>query len=302
MGKTHRAGRRRKQSWDNLLFDIVINVLLLLLVVVTLYPVIFVVMASFSDPWYVGSGKLLLYPHGFNVLGYQRVFRDRRVWIGYGNTILYTVGGTLFGTVVTVLAGYAFSRKDLPGRKLLMGLFVFTMYFGGGLVPSYMVLNSVGLVNTRLLMILQGGFSVYNMIMVRSFMMGNIPEELLDAAVMDGCGNGMFFVRIVAPLSKAIFAVIALYISVGHWNAYFNALVYLTDEKKYPLQVFLRQILLIATSIAEGVDEEMMRDMLELSQIMRYALIVVAMLPITLAYPFIQKYFVKGVMIGSVKG
>lgn len=294
--------RRKKRSWDNLLFDIVSNVLLLLLVVITFYPVYFVVVASFSDPWYVGTGKLLLYPHGFNTLGYQRVFRDARVWTGYLNTILYTVCGTVFGTTLTVLAGYAFSRKDLPGKKFLMGCFLVTMYFGGGLVPTYIVLKSAGLVNTRLLMILMGSFSTYNMIMVRSFMMGNIPDELLDAAVMDGCGNGMFFFRVVAPLSKAIFAVIALYIAVGHWNSYFNAMIYLTDEAKYPLQMFLRQILLIATSVASGEDEEMVREMLEMSQIMRYALIVVAMAPITMVYPFIQKYFVKGVTLGSVKG
>ena len=297
-----RIRKIRQMSWDNLLFGIIVNALLGFLVLVALYPVFFVVVASFSDPDAVNSGKLLLHPEGFNTKGYQRVFSDSRVWIGYANTVFYTVFGTLYGVMLTIMAGDAFSRRDLPGRGPLMKIFIFTMYFGGGLIPTYVVMNNLGLVNTRLLMVMMGSCSVYNMIVARSFMASNIPGELLDAATVDGCGNGRFFVMIVLPLSKAIIAVMVLYVAVGHWNSYFDAMIYLNDRNKYPLQVFLREILNIATSIAEGQDDSTAREMLQISTIMRYSLIVIAMLPITCVYPFIQKYFMKGVMIGSVKG
>lgn len=297
-----RIRKIRQMSWNNLLFGIIVNALLGLLVLVSLYPVFFVVVASFSDPDIVNSGKLLLHPEGFNIKGYQRVLSDSRVWIGYANTVFYTVFGTLYGVMLTIMAGYAFSRRDLPGRGPLMKIFIFTMYFGGGLIPTYVVMNNLGLVNTRLLMVMMGSCTVHNMIVVRSFMASNIPGELLDAATVDGCGNGRFFAMIVLPLSKAIIAVMVLYVAVGHWNSYFNAMIYLNDRNKYPLQVFLREILNVATNIAEGQDDSAAREMLQISNIMRYSMIVVAMLPITCVYPFIQKYFMKGVMIGSIKG
>ena len=294
---------RRKKSWDNVLFDVIANAFLILLTIITIYPLWFIVVASVTDYQLVNSGTLLLYPKGFNTLGYQRVFDDWRIWSGYINTIIYTVGGTIFGTLVTVMAGYAFSRKDLPGSGILMKLFVFTMYFGGGLIPTYILIKSLGLVDTRILMILQGSISVHNIIVVRSFMKSNIPDELLDAATIDGCGNGTFFASIVLPLSKAIFAVMVLYIAVSHWNSYFNALIYLTDRYKYPLQVFLREILLQTTSSNEIVeDAEMALEMQQMTATIRYSVIVISTAPILCVYPFIQKYFVKGVMIGSVKG
>ena len=213
----------KNMSWDDIVFSVVTKVFLLFMVLITLYPVWFVVVASFSDPVYVNSGTFLIVPKGFTLKGYVEVFKDERIWIGYMNTILYTVTGTILGTMVTVLAGYALSRKDLPGRSLIMKLFVFTMYFSGGMIPFYLVVKSMGLVDTRLSMIILGSVSVYNIIVVRSFMASNIPDELFDAATIDGCGNGRFFVQIVLPLSKAVMAVIVLYIAVSKWNSYFNA-------------------------------------------------------------------------------
>ena len=298
-----RSANRIRQSWDNRLFDALANTFLILLTIVTLYPLWFVLVASFTDYKLINAGTLLLYPRGFQVAGYKMVFADWRVWTGYANTLFYTVCGTAFGALVTILAGYAFSRKDLPGSGILMKLFIFTMYFGGGLIPTYLMIKNLGLLDTRLLMILQGSVSVHNVIVVRSFMRTNIPDELLDAATIDGCGNGTFFMSIVMPLSKAILAVMVLYIAVSHWNSYFNALIYLTDRYKYPLQVFLRQILLQTAENHElAEDVEAVMEMQQMVATIRYSIIVVSTAPILCLYPFIQKYFVKGVMIGSVKG
>lgn len=295
-----------KKTWDDRLFELICSVFLILFVVIVAYPIYFVFVASVSDPSAVSSGRFLLYPQGFNLDGYQRVLADYKVWRGYMNTMIYTVGGTLLGTMVTVMAGYALSRKDLLGRNIIMKLFVFTMYFSGGMIPTYLVIKSYGLVNSRFLMIILGSVSVYNLIIVRSFMSSNIPDELLDAATIDGCGNGNFFFKIVVPLSKAVISVIVLYIAVSHWNSYFNAMVYLTDDAKYPLQMYLRQILFQASSLANSTDDtldpELVERMRTLAGVMKYGMIVVATAPIICVYPFIQKYFVKGVMIGSVKG
>lgn len=190
--------------------------------------------ASVSDSRYVNSGAMLFLPKGFTFMGYELAFRDNRILIGYGNTLIYTVFGTLLATSTNVLAGYALSRKDLPGRNFLMLFFVFIMYFSGGLIPFYMVVQSLHLINTRWILILLGGTSVYNIIITRSFFMSSIPIELFEAASMEGCGNGRFFFSIVLPLSKAIIAVIALYCAVGQWNAYFNAMIFLTDQEQIP--------------------------------------------------------------------
>ena len=296
-----------KSTWDDRIFDLITGLFLIVVVVITLYPIYFVVLASFTEPVNVNSGDLLLYPKDITLSGYKKVFGDSRVWSGYFNTLLYTVCGTVYGTAITVMAGYALSRKDMIGRGLLMKIFVLTMYFSGGMIPTYLVINSMGLVNTRLLMIILGSVSVYNMIIVRSFMASNIPDELLEAARIDGCGNGQFFVKIVLPLSKAVISVIVLYIAVNYWNSYFDAMMYLTDSGKYPLQLYLRTILFqsqAASLNAETAmaDPEYAEEMKTMAQVVKYSIIVVATAPIICVYPFIQKYFVKGVMIGSVKG
>lgn len=305
--KTKRANRRIKQAWDDRIFDICCNLFLTLFVIIVFYPIYFVVVASFTEPTYVNSGALLLYPKEFTLSGYKAIFAEERVWSGYFNTILYTLGGTVAGTAAVVMAGYAFSRKDLPGAGLLMKLYVFTMYFGGGTIPLFLVVRRLGLVDTRAIMFLLGCVSTYNIIVVRSFMQSNIPEELYDAAIIDGCGQGKFFLKVVLPLSKAVVSVIVMYIAVGYWNSYFNAMIFLTDAGKYPLQMYLREILLIssisATNNAQMIsDPEYARYMQTMAQVVKYSIIVVSTAPIICVYPFIQKYFVKGVMIGSMKG
>lgn len=300
-----RTRKKRKMSRDDLIYMILTRTFLIVFMIIVTYPLYFVVVASFSDPTYVNSGDLLLWPKGFTLLGYKRVFTDDRILTGYINTILYTVCGTFLGVCCTMLAAYSLSRSDLPGRRVIMLLFIFTMYFSGGMIPYYLVVKGLGLVNSRLFMILAGSVSVYNIIIARSFLESNIPDELHDAASIDGCGNGRFFFQIVIPLSKAVIAVIALYLAVSYWNSYFNAMIFLTDSKKYPLQLFLRQILLTVSqsvSADSTLDAESLIQLEKMGQVIKYGVIVVSTVPIICVYPFIQKYFVKGVMIGSVKG
>lgn len=288
-------------------FMTILYVVLALVLIVVIYPLLFVLFASMSDPQYVNSGALLLYPKGFNLLGYQQVFRDQRILIGYGNTIYYTVFGTILAVAVNMMGGYALSRDDLPGRGIVMALFVFTMYFGGGMIPFYLIVRNLHLTNTRTILVLLGGTSVYNMIIVRSFFISTIPRELQEAAEIDGCGTGRFFFSIVMPLSKAITAVIVLYCAVGQWNAYFNALIFISDRDKFPLQIFLREILLTAKTyesadVLSTLSGDDLARMQRMSEVTKYGVIVVSTLPIIALYPFLQKYFVKGVMIGSLKG
>lgn len=296
--------KKIKHSWDDRIFDWTCNTFLFLFIIVVFYPLWFVLMASFSDPVYANNGSLLLIPKGFTLEGYKMVFGDSKVWTGYMNTIIYTVVGTVLGTIVTVLAGYSLSRKDLVGRDIIMKLMVFTMYFSGGTIPLYLVVQKLNLLNTRTILFVLGSVSVYNIIVVRSFMASTIPDELHDAATIDGCGNGHFIARIVLPLSKAVVAVMVLYIAVAHWNSYFNALMYVTDSSKMPLQLYLREILVLSSSLSNSfdVDPELQEKMQYMSMIIKYSMIVVSTGPILCVYPFIQKYFVKGVMIGSVKG
>ena len=299
---------KMKRSWDDFLYDTICSLIVIFFVIIVFYPLYFVVLASFSEPNAVNSGEFLFWPKGFNTLGYQEVFKNKDIWTGYGNTLIYTTGSTVLGTFVTVIAGFALSRKDMVGRGWIMKLFLFTNYFGGGTIPLFLACRSYGITETRWAPILLGCCSVYNIIVVRSFMDSNIPDELADAATIDGCGVGKFFFKIVAPLSKAVIAVIVLYLAVGEWNSYFTAMIMLTDKDMWPLQLFLREILLTASSMASGAQEVLHMDadaaaQLEQSaQVVKYAVIIVSTLPILCMYPFIQKYFVKGVMIGSVKG
>ena len=275
--------------------------IILVAIVVCLYPVWFVLVASFSDPIYVNSGQLLLFPKGFHTRGYMMVFQDWRITTGYANTLIYTTFGTLLGLFASLSAGYSLSRKDLPARGIIMGLMVFTMFFHGGLVPTYLIVKKLGLLNTRLVLILMGSVSVYNIILIRTFFSSTIPTELMEAAFIDGCGNLRFFAQFALPLSKAIIAVIGLYLCVGYWNGYFNALLYVTDRTKHPLQLFLREILLTAQS-TDMADGESASEFKSIVQVIKYAVIVVSTLPVMCVYPFLQKYFVQGVMLGSIKG
>ncbi len=280
----------------------VFYVILAFLIVICFYPIWYVVVASVSDGTYVNSGALIILPKDIQFVAYEYAFQQRQLWVGYGNTIIYTVCGTLFGLCVCLPCGYALSRRDLPYRRVLMSIFTFTMYFGGGLIPTYIVCSTLHLLNTRWLLILLGSVSVYNIILIRTFCSSNIPDDLREAAFIDGCSNTRFFFTFVLPLSKAIIAVIALYIAVAHWNSYYNALVYTTDSNLHPLQLYLRQLLLLSTGSETVIDPDMSAEMMRLVQTVRYAVIVLSALPVMCLYPFLQKYFVQGVMIGSIKG
>lgn len=299
------AGVKPRKVTQDIVFNAIVVLILLFLIVIMAYPIYFVLVASFSDPTYVNNGEMLLYPKGFTLLGYEKVFEESRVWIGYGNTLLYTVLGTALGVFFTMMAGFSLSRRELPFRNVIMGYFVFTMYFSGGLIPYYMVIKSLNLTNTRFLMVIISSIAVYNIIITRSFMLSNVAEELRDAARIDGCGDGRFFFQIVMPLSKAISAVLVLYLAVTYWNSYFNPMIFLTDRSKYPLALYLREILLTVSTNAQASvtsDASAAAMLQKMSQVIKYGIIVVSTLPIICVYPFLQKYFVKGVMIGSVKG
>lgn len=293
-----------KEPLFDRVFYAVTFVLLCMLLVIIIYPLWFVVMASCTDPVYVNNGAMLLYPKGFTDLAYKRVLTDAKIWMGYGNTIFYTLCGTVLGLFLTTIAGYALSREDMPGRGIIMKAFVFTMYFGGGMIPFYLVVKNLHLLDTRFCIIILGCLSVYNIILVRSYFMSSVPKELYEAASIDGCGNTRYMFTIAIPLAKAIIAVIALYLAVGYWNSYFNAMIFLSDYTKYPLQLFLREILLTSSTstVDTGTDPNDAAKLATMNSVIKYAVIVVTTVPIICVYPFIQKYFVQGVMIGSIKG
>ena len=295
--------KNTRQSSFDISFDIVSTILLVIALLIVLYPLYFVVIASISDANSISLGKVILLPKNVDFVGYRRILEDNRILDGYGNSIIYTIASTIIGTITTIMAGYSFSRSDLVGRKALMLLYVFTMYFSGGLIPTYLVVKDVGLLGSPWAVILMGSISVYNIIIARSFFSSNIPVDLYEAAQLDGCSNGRFFISIVVPLSKSIIAVIALYYAVAQWNGYFNALIYLNKQNQYPLQMVLREILLSSQGVqADVTDVDAIQEMQRIAATIKYGVIVVASLPMLLLYPFIQKYFVKGVMIGSVKG
>ena len=285
------------------IFVILIGIVLTFFFIAVLYPCIFVISASFSSGAAVQSGRVVLFPVDFSLDGYKTVFNTPTIWTGYRNSILYTVAGTLINLFMTLIAAYCMSRHDLPGRNSIMLAFTFTMFFNGGLIPMYMQVQSLHLLNSPLALMLPGAISVYNMIVARTFFMNTIPRELLEASQIDGCSDLRYFISIVLPLSKAIIAVLTLFYPVGHWNAYFNAMIYLHDKNLYPLTLFLREILMSSQIDPSTVsDPEMQARLADIAAVIKYALIMVSVVPVLLIYPFVQKYFVTGVMIGSVKG
>ena len=297
-----------KEKFSNMaktdkIFHLIIILILTIFLLLVLYPCIYVLSASFSSGAAVQAGKVVLFPVDMSLEGYKTVFNTPNVWIGFKNSILYTVFGTALNIVLTMTAAYCLSRKDLPGRNGIMLFFTFTMFFNGGIITTYMVVRGLGLLNTPLSVILPVGINVYNLIVARTFIQSSIPGELLEAATIDGCSDIGYFIKIVLPLSKAIIAVLVLYYGVYHWNSYFNAMLYLHDKSIYPLTLFLREILMADQIDPSTVaDPELQAKIAEAAGVIKYALIVVSMVPVMLVYPFIQKYFVKGVMIGSIKG
>lgn len=287
---------------DKILYTVV-TIILVLFTVIVAYPIIYVLSSSFSSGTAVSTGRVILWPVDVTLEGYKTVFSHRYIVSAYRNTIFYTVAGTLINLFVTLTCAYPLSRKDFPMRGFFMGLFLFTMFFSGGLIPTYILMSKIKFINTIWAMLIPGALSVYNMILVRTFLTNSIPLELLEASQIDGCSDFVYFVKILLPLSKPVIAVITLYYAVGHWNAYFNAMLYLNKQEMYPLQLILRQILVAnEISLNDLVDVESMVAKQGLSDILKYALIVVSTAPIMCMYPFIQRYFIKGVMIGSVKG
>lgn len=295
--------RFKDYSQNDKVFAVIVIIVLTLFFIAVLYPCIFVISASFSSGTAVQSGRVVLWPVDLSVEGYKTVFNTPTIWIGYRNSILYTIGGTLINLAMTLTAAYCLSRHDLPGRDGIMLLFTFTMFFNGGLIPMYMQVQNLRLLNTPLALMLPGAISVYNMIVARTFIVNTIPRELLEASQIDGCSDLRYFLGIVLPLSKAIIAVLTLFYAVGHWNAYFYAMIYLQDKKLYPLTLFLREILM-STNIDPSTvsDPELQARLADMAAVIKYALIMVSVIPVLLIYPFVQKYFVTGVMIGSVKG
>jgi multiple sugar transport system permease protein/putative aldouronate transport system permease protein len=284
-------------------FYFAIFVILTLFFFAVLYPCIFVLSASFSSGQAVQSGRVVLFPVDPTIEGYRTVFNTSSVWIGFRNSLFYTLVATTFNLIMTMTTAYCLSRSDVPGRNIIMLLFTFTMFFNGGMIPTYMLIRSLGMLNTPWALIVPGAIGVYNMIIAKTFIQSSIPLELLDAAKIDGCSDIGYYVRIVLPLSQAIIAVLILFYGVGHWNAYFNAMIYLHNKNLYPLTIFLREILM-ASQIDPGTvqDPELQMRLAESAAVIKYALIIVTMVPVIMIYPFVQKYFIKGVMIGSVKG
>lgn len=296
-----------RETKGDKIFKFLNNLFLFLAFIIVLYPLIYIISASISSPAAVNSGKVWLLPKDITFEGYKLIFENSDIWRGYLNTILYTLLGTSINLAVTLPAAYALGRKDFVGRNFFTGMFVLTMFFEGGLIPTYLVVKNLGLIDTIWAMVLPNAAAIWNIIIARVFFQNTIPTELEEAAKIDGCSNFKLFTKIVLPLSTPIIAVMALFYGVDHWNSYFDALIYLKDRSMYPLQMILREILVLqemagtGTSMNESLAEAM-HSKQQLASIIKYGVMIVSSLPVILVYPFLQRYFVKGVMIGSLKG
>ena len=290
-----------KDTAGDKVFHTITYILLGLLALIILYPVYFIVIASISDPDAVLAGKVVLLPVGINFDGYMKILERTDVWQGYYNTIIYTVVTVVLSLLVTIPAGWALSRETLPGKKFWMVYFIIPMFFGGGLIPFYNVMSKLGLINSPWAVILPAILSVWNLFMTKTFFSSSIPNGLIEAATIDGASHFQSFVMIVLPLAKAVMAVMALYYAVGQWNSYFNAMIFLQDETMYPLQLVLKEIL-IATESTVGGSGETILEQYRMATQLKYVSVIVSSLPVLMLYPFVQKYFAQGVMIGSLKG
>ncbi len=292
-----------KQTRSDNIYDVVTIIISLLLLVIFAYPLYFIIIASFSDTSAVWNGQVKLLPVGFSLEGYQEIMKNSQIWMGYIYSIFYTGFGVIVNLFFTILVAYVLSCKEFMPRNIIMKLITFTMFFGGGLIPTYLLVKDLGMLDTVWSIVLPGAINVQNLIITRTFFQSNITGELKEAAFIDGSSHTGFLLKIGLPLSKAIIAVMALYYGVAHWNSYFNAMIYLSDERKFPLQLILREILLKTTSMNEsGGDPELVAQQIRLADSIKYCTIIVASVPALVAYPFVQKFFVKGVMIGSIKG
>ncbi|MBR0463867.1 MAG: carbohydrate ABC transporter permease [Clostridia bacterium] len=303
----HTRRRHMRRARGDVIYDTIIFIILTFLFLLVAYPLYFVIISSISDPIEVAAGKVTIAPVGFTMDGYKEVFKSKTVMRGFLNSLIITVLGTSINLLVTIPTSYALSRPDFTLKRFITLFYIITMFVGGGMMPTYVIVKNTHLLDTWWALVLPGCLGVYNMIVARTFFKTNIPIELMEAAKLDGCGNTKFFLYVVLPLSGAITAILCLYYGVGHWNSYFSALIYITSREKWPLQLELRNILVL-NSMAQTNRVMTEAELLEkkrldaLTEMMKYSLIIISSIPVLIIYPFVQKHFVKGVMIGSVKG
>lgn len=302
-----KVSNKVKESRADKAFDISLFIILTIILIIVAYPLYFVIIASISDPQAVSAGEVTFLPIGFSFEGYMEVFKDTRVMRSFVNSIFYTTVGTCINLIVTIPTAYSLSRRQFAGKKFVTIFYMITMFVSGGMIPTYLVVKNMHMLDTMWSLIVPGAMSVYNMIVARTFFESSLPEELFEAATVDGCGHTKFFFKIALPLSKAIIAIMVLYYGIGHWNNYFSALLYMKTESKYPLQLVLRSILIsneanLSMAVTTPEMQAALKEQQALVDLMKYSLIIVSSIPVMILYPFIQKHFVKGVMIGSVKG
>jgi len=293
-----------KQTRSDRIFDAINLAFMILVLILVAYPMYFVIIASISDPVLAEKGEVILIPKGITFIGYQKLFEYPQILTGYKNSILYTVVGTVIGIFLTISSGYVLSRKDLFGRRFFILMFTFTLFFNGGLIPTYLLVKNLQLLDSFWSMIIPTAVSVFNIIIAKSFYEGSWIDELIEAAVIDGCGDLRFFFRIALPLSIPLIAVMSLFYAVGKWNSFFDALIYLKSPQKYPLQLILRDILIVNQARIGGAMQDVgsITEQIKIAQLIKYSVMIVSTLPILLFYPLVQKYFVKGIMLGAIKG
>ena len=306
--KENKNRNRIRRTKGDIAFDIINIAIIVLITLIMIYPMWYVLIVSFASPEEAVRGQLYFWPSTFTFEAYGKVFAEKKIWIGYGNTIIYTIAHTAYVLMLTIPSAYALSKKNMPGRVAITWYFFATMFIGGGLIPSYMLNRSLGLINTRWIMILGMGVGYSNLVITRTYYQTSIPTEVYESAYIDGATEWQTFIKIALPLSGAIVAVMALYAAVGTWGSWYSAFIYITDQSKWPLQLRLRQILILDSTQSLDINNMTQDDIMEMQHqaflvtTMKYAIIFIACLPMLVLYPFVQKYFVKGVMIGSVKG
>lgn len=305
MSKKNTKKNKIGQTRADKIFDICNKIFVWFLIIIITYPLIYIISASISNPSAVNSGEMWLFPVDITFEGFKRVFNSPEIWIGYRNTIFYTVVGTAINLAITLPCAYALSRSDLVGRSFFMKMLIFTMFFDGGLIPTYLLIRDLGMINTPWALLIPGAASVWNIIVTMTFFKSTVPRSLEEAAEVDGASIFRVFFQIVLPISAPIIAVMALFYGVGHWNSYFSALIYLTDRDLFPLQLFLREILveqeITAQLMMQGGNVDQIGEQFKIASSIKYAVMIVSALPLLVIYPFLQRYFIKGVLIGSIK-
>lgn len=296
-----RANRVKESVGDRIFLGFIYLFLLFLLAVI-LFPLIYIVSSSFSSPLAVSSGQVVLWPVDFSTRGYEVALSNPQIITGYGNSLFYTFFGTIISVTLTVAIAYPLSKKTFFGRNIIMAFLVLTMLFNGGLIPTYLVVKAMGMLDTRWALLIPAAIGVWQVIIARTFFQTNIPDELAEAAELDGCGDLRFLWSVVLPLSKPIIAVLALMYAIYQWNSYFDALIYLKTPDLYPLQLILRSILILNTTTSGSMDAKTMLERQQLADLLKYSLIVISSLPVLIIYPFVSRYFTKGILIGAVKG